>query len=132
MHEFIFSPFEKNKVWVMYQVDESFELDLESGQQTSFSQKFGQDFFKKWYQKTANIIPDPQDTSVCWFFNNGGGVFRYDYASHQGQLFNIANGQRSILCLSFYAGQVFIGTSNGLWWYERSTGQCRPDQKSVV
>ncbi|MCC6459198.1 MAG: hypothetical protein IT260_01930 [Saprospiraceae bacterium] len=126
---FLFSPFEKNKVWFCPDNREAFELDLESGSQVSFPQKFGHSFFQKSI-RADGVHPDAFEPGVCWFLNFHEGVFRYDRATGRGQWFDVGQHRRAVICTFFDDKQVWIGTSNGLWRYERQSGACRPVEHS--
>lgn len=122
---FIFSPVENNRIWVMPEQGETFELNLETGAKTLLFNKFGHDFFKTPLG-AGNVMADSIQTSLCWFFNRKGGLFRYDKTTREGLLFDLAgNYELAILCLLQTANEVWVGTSKGLWRYDRMSGQCR-------
>ena len=121
---FMFSPFEKDKVWFAPDNSGAFELDLKSGQKTLFSERFGHAFFQK-NLRIEGIQLDSFDKNVCWFLNFHEGVFRFDRASGQGQFFDIAAHRRAMSTIAFSKNHVWIGTSGGLWVYDRQAGTCR-------
>lgn len=120
----LFSPFEKNKIWFTPTNREGFELDLQTGQKTPFSKKFGSPFFQKPVS-AGSIHLDVFDRNICWFLNLNKGVFRFDRTSGQGEFFEIGATDRSITTILFAPNYVWIGTSKGLWMYERGTGRCQ-------
>lgn len=126
---YLFSPFDKNSIWVTPESSEGFEFNLVSGQKTPFSEKFGHAFFKKPI-RADGIRLDAFEQQVCWFLNFHGGVFRFDQSSGEGHFFDIAANQRAITAILFTPKYVWIGTSDGLWMFERNTGLCRPADRS--
>jgi hypothetical protein len=126
-HGFIFSPFEKNKIWVTPSGKEAFELDLQTGRKTLFSVKFGHTFFSKNIHPN-HIFIDPFDPAACWFMHpyvGETGVFRYDQSKAQGQFFGDWPPHLDVYTLSFTQNYVWIGTNKGLWAYDRHTGKVR-------
>lgn len=120
---FVFSPFEKNKVWCTPENGEAFELDLGSGKTSLFSDKFNHPFFKN-PMRSSGIYPDAMDSNVCWFLNFHRGIFRFDRSSNKGQFFNISNGE-AVVTASFSKNYVWIGTTKGLWFYTRNSEKFR-------
>ncbi len=125
---YVFSPYERNKVWFTPEnnaaYNEAFEIDLITGQKLLFSEKFNHQFFKK-SMRFDGILQDSIDKNVCWFLNFHEGVFRYDFAARTGQLLDMASKRNAITTAAFSKNHVWIGTSSGLWGYDRHTGAFR-------
>jgi hypothetical protein len=121
---FIFSPFDKHKVWVCPENEKAFELDLDNGRKISFSEKFGSPMFAR-PMRASEIYCDAFDPKVCWFLSFHEGVFRFNQAKGNGQFFDVRTPRNAVSTLCFSKDYVWIGTSGGLWCYDRYTGTCR-------
>lgn len=127
----VFSPFEKNKVWFMTRPDLSgggIELDLKTGQKLSFSTRFGSDLLKNWDGRLCQI--DPFEPQICWFSTRIEGFLRFDNRTKS--VLQIHDFPKNALSLSilFSEKEVWLGTSKGLWRFDRSTSQCLPVENS--
>lgn len=127
---FLFSPIEKNKIWLLPEHrDGGFELDLKTGKRTPFYEKFGHAFFKKPL-RASYVHPDPYVPTSCWFLHPQEGAFHYDRNTGKGRFFDIAQQSRITSAILFTPQNIWIGTSKGLWVYDRLNGTCGPVQGS--
>lgn len=118
---FNFSPLQPNRIWITPENLEAFELDLATGKQTPFSEKFGHDFFKKGL-RTDGIYLDSVDHKLVWFLNFHTGVLRYDFQQRQSTHFPLNVPNEAMTAAAFSKNHVWIGSSRGLWMYNRQTG----------
>lgn len=120
---FMFSPFEKDRVWICPEDSEAFEIELKTGGKTRFADKFKHPFFEKPL-RVNRVYPDAFDPEVCWFFDFSHGVFRFDRSRQAGAFFEIPEDQ-NFTSAAFSGNYAWIGTTKALWNYDRHSGKFR-------
>lgn len=117
LNYFAFSPLEQNKIWTTG-VKEPMEIDLETGSVSPLSQKLG-----NWCTrgiKESDWATDPYEPEKMWFAQFDFGAVQWSKKDSQTNRFSEA---KPTTCFAFQPKIVWIGTANGLYRYNRTTGK---------
>lgn len=119
---FVFSPYDSKKIWLTPENHAAFELDLETGAKQPLATRFNHAFFNERFRANG-IQPDSLHRNLCWFLSSYKGVYCHDESKGSGQFYDVAANRRAISAIAFSKDKVWIGTSEGLWYIDRKSGQ---------
>ncbi len=121
-HDIVFSPFSPKKIWKLNPNAVADEFDTETGAWKSLESVLGS--FASSLSRDSGIVKDPFDQNLVWTGNFHNGVLLYDTARkakthYKPGLF------RSQMITGIVPDRtaVWIGTSGGLFRYDRKTGK---------
>lgn len=111
--DFIFSPYERNKIWTFNSNTPTYELNLSDSSWITLNDKFGIKTKPIWAQA---IFKDSEDENLIWISDQYQGLFAYN---HEKDTLLIFKTSKPVLVTSFLKNCIVAGTCPGIYIIDR-------------
>lgn len=125
IQDFMFSPFDKNSIWIFGSNGRNYELNLIDKSWTLLNKKFG----KYAYLRKQDIVSDPFNPDILWLCNFRHGLTLYNHQDTT--LLNFPE-ILSTTDLHFAGNYIIAGTMNGLYKIDRTNLESKEIKELAV